>query len=339
MNSLKIGSVIPSSNVFLAPMAGVTEIPVRLLAKEHSAGLVYTGMVNARGVMLGSQKSVELATVSHKESPVAIQLYGSDPEIIACAAQIVEPECDLIDLNFGCPAHKVIVSGYGAALLKEPMTIREIVTRVARAVDCPVTVKIRSGWNQSHNNAIKIAKICQDSGAAAITIHPRTCAQGFEGAADWRIIAEVKDAVSIPVIGNGDITSPEDVTAMFESTGCDAVMIGRASLGNLWIFSRTVEYLKTGVLQPEPTRHDKIQMFLKFTKSMVNSNGEYITLRKIRTHVKWYVKGFPDSSEIRQRVHDASSYSELEEILAENGERKTESGELASDFRHPLSER
>ncbi|MFQ6043390.1 MAG: tRNA dihydrouridine synthase DusB, partial [Candidatus Poribacteria bacterium] len=240
MNSLKIGTVILPNNIFLAPMSGFTEIAFRLIVKEHGVGLVYTSMLNARGFLRGNRKTFELAEVSQKERPIAMQIYGSDPEIMACAAQIIEPECDIIDLNFGCPAPKILSNGYGAVFLKKPRKLKTIVTRVVNAVKCPVTVKFRSGWDEKSINATKIARIIEDSGAAAMALHPRTCKQGFDGKADWGLIADVKQNVSIPVIGSGDIARPEDAKVMLDTTGCDAVMIGRASWGNPWIFSRTI---------------------------------------------------------------------------------------------------
>jgi tRNA-dihydrouridine synthase B len=315
MNSLKIGTVSLPNNVFLAPMSGLTEVAFRLIVKEHGAGLVYTSMLNARGFLQGNLKTLELAKVSPKERPVTMQIYGSDPEIMACAAQIVEPECDIIDLNFGCPAPKILSRGYGAALLKKPQQLKKIVTTVVNAVKCPVTVKFRSGWNAQSINAVIIAKIFEDSGAAAMALHPRTCKQGYDGKAEWKFIADVKQNVSIPVIGSGDIICPEDAKAMLNSTGCDAVMIGRASLGNPWIFSRTIEYLKNGVLLPEPTRQDKLDNLLKFAQMMVKFKGESRACREIRKHVAWYVKGFTNATEIRRRAHEVTSFQEFKEIF------------------------
>ncbi|HIE30673.1 TPA: tRNA dihydrouridine synthase DusB [Candidatus Poribacteria bacterium] len=316
MNSLKIGTVILPNNIFLAPMSGFTELAFRLIVKEHGVGLVYTSMLNARGFLRGNRKTFELAEVSQKERPIAMQIYGSDPEIMACAAQIIEPECDIIDLNFGCPAPKIISNGYGAVFLKKPRELKTIVARVVSAVKCPVTVKFRSGWDEKSINAKKIAQIIEDSGAAAMALHPRTCKQGFDGKADWRIIADVKQSVSIPVIGSGDITRPEDAKAMLDSTGCDAVMIGRASLGNPWIFSRTIEYLKNGVLLPQPTREDRISNLLKFAAVMFKLKNEFHACREIRKHICWYVKGFTNATEIRRRVNEISSFQELKDIFA-----------------------
>lgn len=317
MNPLKIGTVILPNNIFLAPMSSFTGIAFRLIVKEHGAGLVYSSMLNAQGFVRDNKKTFELAEVSWKERPVAIQIYGSDPEVMACAAQIIEPECDIIDLNFGCPAPKIISNGYGAVFLKKPQELKKIVTRVVNAVKCPVTVKFRSGWDEKSINATQIAKIIEDSGAAAMTLHPRTCKQGFDGKAEWSLIAAVKQNVSIPVIGSGDVTCPEDAKAMLDTTGCDAVMIGRASLGNPWIFSRTIQYLTNGVLLPKPTRQDKIKNLLKFAEMMVKFKGESCASREIRKHIGWYIKGFTDATEIRRQVNEITSFQELKEIFAE----------------------
>jgi tRNA-dihydrouridine synthase B len=275
-------------------------------------------MLNAQGFVRGNNKTFELARVSQKERPIAMQIYGSDPEVMACAAQIIEPECDIIDLNFGCPAPKILANGYGAVFLQKPQELKEIVTRVVNAVSCPVTVKFRSGWDEKSINATKIAKIIEDSGAAAMTLHPRTCKQGFDGKAEWSLIADVKQNVSIPVIGSGDVTCPEDAKAMLDSTGCDAVMIGRASLGNPWIFSRTIEYLKSGVLLPKPNRQERINNLLKFAEMMVKFKGEFHASREIRKHLGWYIKGFANATEIRQLVHEIKSFQELKEIFVES---------------------
>jgi len=315
MQKLKIGRILLPNNILLAPMAGVACLPFRLIAKKHGAGLVCTGMINALGILRRNWKTCELAEVSGKERPVAIQIYGSDPEIMACAAQIIEPDCDIIDINLGCPAPKIVKRNYGAALLKDTSKVKEIVESVVNAVDCPVTVKFRSGWNEQNINAIEVAKIIEGSGAAALAIHPRTAKQAFEGKANWDIIVAIKQTVSIPVIGNGDVTSPLDVKAMFESTNCDAVMIGRASLGNPWIFSRSTEYLATGKLPPEPTGQDRIQMLLHFTREVVKMQGEHTGIKEIKKHVGWYVKGFSDATEIRRQAHLIDTYQELEGIL------------------------
>jgi len=315
MQKLKIGRILLPNNILLAPMAGVGCLPFRLIAKKHRAGLVCTGMINALGIVKRNRKTCELAEVAEKERPVAIQIYGSDPEVMACAAQIIEPDCDIIDINLGCSVPKIVKRNYGAALLKDTSKIKEILERVVNAVDCPVTAKIRSGWDEENINAIEVAKIIEDSGASALTIHPRTAKQAFEGKADWEVIALIKQTVSIPVIGNGDVTSPLDVKAMFESTGCDAVMIGRASQGNPWIFSRSTEFLSTGKLPPEPTERDSIQMLLHFTRKVIEMKGEYTGMKEIKKHVGWYVKRFPDATELRRQANQIDTYQELEEIF------------------------
>lgn len=316
MQKLKIGRILLPNNILLAPMAGVACLPFRLIARKHGAGLVCTGMINALGILKRNWKTCELAEVAEKERPVAIQIYGSDPEVMACAAQIIEPDCDIIDINLGCSVPKIVKRNYGSALLKDTAKIKEIVESVAHAVACPVTVKIRSGWDERTINAIEVAQIIEGSGAAALTIHPRTAEQAFDGKADWEIIALIKQTVAIPVIGNGDIASPLDAKAMFESTGCDAVMIGRASQGNPWIFSRATEFLSTGNLPPEPTEQDKIQMLLHFTRKVIEMKGEYTGIKEIKKHVGCYIKGFLDATEIRQQAHQVDTYQELEEVFA-----------------------
>ena len=316
LNPLQIGKVTLPNNLLLAPMAGITNIAYRLIAKDHGAGFAYTEMVSSYGLVRGNQKTFELAHVEKKERPVAIQLFGADMETMACAAQIVEPACDVIDINFGCPVPKVTANECGAAMLKNPPKLKKIVSNVVKAVDCPVTVKFRSGWDEGSINATEIAKAIEDSNAAAITIHPRTREQGFEGSARWDIIAAVKGSVNIPVIGNGDIEKPEDVKAMFEKTACDGVMIGRGALGNPWIFSRTMAYLQSGILPPEPTHQERLEMLLLFARKLVQLKGEHIAMKEIRQHVVWYVKGLPYAHEIRCRANQVETYEELEEIVA-----------------------
>jgi len=317
LNPLQVGKVTLPNNLLLAPMAGISNVAYRRIAKEHGAGFAYTEMISSYGVVRGNQKTFELARVDEKERPVAIQIFGADEEVMACAAQIIEPACDIIDINFGCPAPKVTANECGAAMLKNPPKLKKIVSSVVKAASCPVTVKFRSGWDEGNINATEIAKTIEDSDAAAITIHPRTRAQGFEGAARWELIAAVKDSVSIPVIGNGDIEGPEDVKAMFEKTGCDGVMIGRGALGNPWIFSRTMEYLQTGIVPPEPTEQERLDMLLLFAKKLIQLKGERIAMKEIRQHVVWYVKGLPYAHDIRRRSNHVETYRELEDIVAE----------------------
>ena len=304
-----------SSRFLLAPLAGISNMAFRLAAKEHGAGLVCTEMVSAQGIVLGNSKSLDLMAISPAERPTAIQLFGNDGDVIARAAQMIEANADAIDLNFGCPAKKVVKNGSGAALMRQPETIGEIISKVAGAVLLPVTAKIRSGWSEEDINASEIARIAEDSGAAAITIHPRTRKQGFSGISDWNVITDVKNSVSIPVIGNGDVKSPEDAKAMLDLTGCDGVMIGRGALGNPWIFSRTIRYMETGSIPPPPTPEERLRHLLKFARSLADLQGEYRACREIRKFVKWYSKGMPQAKEMRQAAVLVESLEELENIV------------------------
>jgi len=312
---IRIGTVNCKSRFFLAPMAGISNMALRLDAKEHGAGLVWTEMISAEGVARANAKTQNLAAISPEEHPVALQLFGKDSDVISRAAQMVEAEIDIIDLNFGCPARRIVSNGTGAALLKQPDVLGEIVSKVVDSVSCPVTAKIRSGWNEKSKNATEISRIIEDSGAAAIIIHPRTRSQGFSGHADWNVIAQVKSAVSIPVIGNGDVKTPRMVKDMLDSTGCDGVMIGRGAMGNPWIFSRTIRYMETGIVPPPPTQRERLQILLKFAKSLVALKGEYTACREIRKFIKWYTKGMPQAKELRQKAIHVESFEELEEIV------------------------
>ena len=304
-----------SSRFLLAPLAGISNMAFRLAAKEHGAGMVCTEMVSAQGIVRDNSKSLDLMAISPAERPTAIQLFGRDADVIARAAQMVEANADAIDLNFGCPAKKVVKNGSGAALLKQPEVIGDIISRAVESVSLPVTAKIRSGWSEEEINAPEIARVAEDSGAAAVIVHARTKSQGFSGLSDWNVITDVKNAVSIPVIGNGDVNRPEDAKAMLELTGCDGVMIGRGALGNPWIFSRTIRYMETGSMPPPPTPVEKLRHLLKFARSLADLKGEYVACREIRKFVKWYTKGMPQAKEMRQAAVQVESLEELENIV------------------------
>ncbi len=310
-----IGKIKIPNRVFFAPMAGITNIAVRSMAKKHGAGLVYTEMICSQGIVRKNPKTLKLMEISQDERPVAFQIFGKEPDIISEAAQIVQENADIIDLNFGCPARTVVNNGSGSALMKEPNLIKEITRKVVKSVSCPVTAKIRSGWDSKSVNAIEVAKIIEDSGAVAITVHPRLRSQGFSGRSDWRIIAEVKNAVSIKVIGNGDVKTPEDAKKMLEMTGCDAIMIGRASLGNPWIFSRVVQYIETGILLPEPSQSEKIQALLELARALVAIKGEHTGCREIRKFVKLYTKGISNITDTRCKAMHVENLNELEDLL------------------------
>lgn len=309
---MKIGSVELKNNLVLAPMAGVTDLPFRLLCKEAGCGLLYTEMVSAKAILYNNRNTEELMQVTPGENPISLQLFGSDPEIMgAMARKVAERPFDIIDVNMGCPVPKVAGNGEGSALMKNPKLVWEIVHSMATQVDKPVTVKIRKGWDDEHVNAVEIAKIAEDAGAAAVAVHGRTREQYYSGKADWEIIAKVKDAVSIPVIGNGDVKSAEDVLSMQEMTGCDAVMIGRGAQGNPWIFSRIRAYLETGVLPPAPTMKDKKQMILRHAALMRQYKGDYIGIREMRKHFAWYTAGEPGSAALRNKINYIEDFDAL----------------------------
>lgn len=312
---IKIGKVTLPNRILFAPMAGISNMALRLLMKEHGAGLTYTEMICAEAVIRNSSKTLKLMATSPDEHPVAVQLFGHNPDSMAGAAQIAQDEADIIDLNFGCPAKTVINSGSGSALMKQPELIREITDKVVRSVSCPVTAKIRSGWDKNVINAIEIAKIIEDCGASAITIHPRTRSQGFSGLADWSVITDVKNSVKVPVIGNGDVNSPEDAKAMLEMTNCDAVMIGRGALGNPWIFSRTITYLETGFIPPSPSSYERLTQILELARSFVELLGEKIACREIRKFIKWYTKGMHSVAEMRSKAMSVETLKELENLI------------------------
>ena len=320
MKTLTIGNVVMDNPLMLAPMAGVTDLPFRLLCKEQGAGLVCMEMVSAKAIYYNNKNTEALLEINTREKPVSLQLFGSYPEIMAAMAHRIEDRpFDILDINMGCPVPKVVNNGEGSALLKNPELVRKIVTAVVNAVDKPVTVKIRRGFDEDSVNAVEIAKIIEDCGAAAVAVHGRTREQYYSGKADWDIIRQVKEAVSIPVIGNGDVTSPETAVALMEQTGCDGIMIGRAVRGNPWLFSEILHYLETGEHKARPTMEEVGEMILRHTRMQVELKGEYTALREMRKHVAWYTAGFPHSARLRARTNEISTMQELEELISVQG--------------------
>lgn len=318
---MKFKNVVTPNNVFLAPMAGITDLPFRLICKEFGAGMVYTEMVSAKGLFYDSDRSKLLLSVEQEEHPVGAQLFGSDPKILSDMAKVVcESDVDFIDINMGCPAPKITKNGEGSALLKRPELIGEIVYAVANAIDKPLTVKIRKGFDDESVNAIRVAKIIEQAGASVLTLHGRTREQFYSGVADWDIIKQVKNAINIPLVGNGDIRTPEDAKRMMNETGCDAVLIARAAQGNPWIFKRTVHYLETGELLPEPTLEERIPIIIKHAEMLTAHKGDFIGIREMRTHLTAYVKGLHGATEFRRRLTQVESLDDIKYLLDEMNE-------------------
>ena len=315
---LTIGNVTLENNVFLAPMAGVTDLPFRLLCKEQGCGMMCTEMVSAKAILYNNKNTDKLLEVDPRERPVAVQLFGSDPEILSrMAARIEDGPYDFIDINMGCPVPKVVNNGEGSALMRNPKQVEAILTAMVKALKKPVTVKFRKGFNDREVNAVEIAKIAESCGVAAVAVHGRTREQYYSGTADWDIIRQVKEAVSIPVIGNGDIFTPEDGKRMLEETGCDGLMVARGAKGNPWIFKRLTHYLDTGELLPPPTKEEKKEMILRHARMQVELKGEYQGIREMRKHVAWYTAGCPGSSALRNDVNLVETLAELEELIEE----------------------
>lgn len=316
---LKIGSATLPNNLILAPMAGVTDLPFRLLCKEQGAGLLCMEMVSAKAILYKNRNTESLLEIDPRENPVSLQLFGSDPEIISTIAhQIEERPFDILDLNMGCPVPKIVNNGEGSALMKNPKLAGEIIRETVKAIDKPVTVKIRKGFDDEHINAVEMAKIAEDAGAAAVAVHGRTREQFYSGKADWDIIRQVKEAVSIPVIGNGDLLTAEDVIAMEAQTGCDGFMIARGAQGNPWIFRQILHYFETGEHLAKPTLEEVTQMILRHARMMLEFKGEYIGIREIRKHAAWYTAGYPNSARLRVAINNVESFEALEELLMNN---------------------
>ena len=314
---MKIGNVETDNNIFLAPMAGITDLPFRIICKEKGAGLVYTEMVSAKALLYGDEKTKLLLKTCKEERPLAVQIFGSDIESIAYASKYVSEFADIVDINMGCPAPKVIKNGDGSALMRNPKLAAEVLTAVVKNSEKPVTLKIRKGWDDDSVNAVEIAKIAEECGISALAIHGRTREQFYSGKADWDIIAEIKQAINIPVIGNGDVFEVEDAVNMLEKTKCDAIMIGRGAQGNPWIFNRINHYMKTGKILPEPTLEEKITTAIRHMNLAVAEHGDYVAVREMRKHIGWYLKGLKNSAKYRDQINKITDYKEVIAILEE----------------------
>ena len=316
IQTLKIGDVSLKNNLILAPMAGVTDLPFRLLCKEQGAGLLCMEMVSAKAIYFNNKNTEELLTIDDREPPVSLQLFGSDPDIISEMAKKIENRpFSILDINMGCPVPKVAGNGEGSALMKNPKLVEEIVSKTAKAIKKPVTVKIRKGFDDEHINAVEIARIAESAGAAAVAVHGRTREQYYSGKADWDIIRQVKEAVKIPVIGNGDVTSPETARQLMETAGCDGIMIGRGAQGNPWIFRQILHWMETGEEEPKPDLEEVKAMILRHARMLVEYKGAYTGIREMRKHVAWYTAGYPNSAKLRARVNEIESLEALEHLI------------------------
>lgn len=313
---MKIGNVEIENSLALGPMAGVTDLPFRLLCKEQGCGMLYTEMVSAKAILYKNKNTNILLNIDKAEHPIAVQLFGSDPDIMAeIGAKVAEGPCDFIDINMGCPVPKIVNNHEGSYLLTQPKLVEEILTKMVKAIEKPVTIKVRKGFKDGEIQAPEIARIAESCGVSAIAVHGRTREQYYSGKADWEIIRQVKEAVSIPVIGNGDVTSPERADAMVKETGCDGVMIARGAQGNPWIFSEMIEHERTGRIPSRPTNEEIRKMMLRHAKLQLQYKGEYLGIREMRKHVAWYTKGLPGSAKLREEINRVESYAELEDLL------------------------
>ncbi|WP_253287737.1 tRNA dihydrouridine synthase DusB [Anaerotignum sp. MSJ-24] len=297
-------------------MAGITDRPFRTLCHEMGSGLVYSEMVSAKGIYYNNENTKQLLDIGEEEMPAALQLFGSEPEIMGAMGKKIEGiNAGIIDINMGCPVPKVVKNGEGSALMKTPELAGRIIKALVEMQKKPVTIKIRKGFDDTCINAVEMAQIAEENGASAVAVHGRTREQYYSGKADWDIIKKVKKAVSIPVIGNGDIFKPQDAADMLEYTGCDAVMIARGAQGNPWIFKRTIAYLENGILLDEPTPQEKVSMALRHARMLIDYKGEFVGVRQMRAHMAWYIKGVQGASVIRDKINHCESYEEMAELL------------------------
>ncbi len=315
---MKIGNVCLDNPVILAPMAGVSDLPFRLLCKEQGAGMVCTEMISAKAILYGNKNTEELMRIHPKEGPVSLQLFGSDPKIIGEMAKRIEDRpFAVLDLNMGCPVPKVVNNGEGSALMKNPVLAGRIIEAAARSIHKPVTVKIRKGFDETSINAVEIARIAQESGAAAVAVHARTREQYYSGQADWEIIARVKEAVRIPVLGNGDVTDAKIALAMMEQTGCDGVLVGRAARGNPWIFREILAAMKGEAKPQRPDRQALYEMILRHAGLLAEYKGEYTAVREMRKHVAWYSTGLPHAAGMRRKINEMETMQQLTDGMKE----------------------
>ena len=301
---MNIGNVSLDNRVFLSPMAGVTDLPFRLICKHNGCGMLFTEIINAKALCYNDENTKKMTKIEDEEHPIAIQIFGSEPEYMGRAAEILNSHPnEILDINMGCPAPKVIKNGDGSALMKNPKLAEEVMRAVVENSTKPVTLKIRKGWDDNSVNAVEIAKIAEQAGISAVAIHGRTREQYYSGKADWDIIKEIKESISIPVIGNGDVFEIDDAINMLEKTNCDAIMIGRGAQGNPWIFKRINHYMQTGEILPNPTAEEKINTAIEHMKLAVAEHGEYVAVREMRKHIGWYIKGLKNSARFRDEIN------------------------------------
>jgi tRNA-dihydrouridine synthase B len=315
VKEINIGNVKLNNNIFLAPMAGITDMPFRIICKEFGAGLVYTEMISSKGMFYNDGKTKKLMDIDERERPVAVQIFGSDPEIMGNIAAEISNEAEIIDINMGCPAPKIIKNGEGAKLMLQPDLIDKITKEVIKKAEVPVTIKIRKGWNNDNINAVEIAKIAEANGVSAITVHGRTRAEYYSGICDLDIIKKVKENVKIPVIGSGDVVDGLTAQKMFEITNCDAIMIGRGSNGNPWVFREVINFLKNNEVITKPGLEEKLNIILKHLDMSIKFKGEYTAVREMRKHLAWYLKGIQNASTIKNNINKIEDIDELKKLL------------------------
>ncbi len=311
-----IQMILQENPVVAAPMAGISDRPSRLIAREYGCGLVYTEMISAKALTYKNQKTYLLMNMEGEVQPVNMQIFGSEPDVMAEGARIMQEHgAQIIDINMGCPVPKVVNNGEGSSLMRNPELAAEIVETMVKAVDVPITVKFRKGWDDASVNAVEFAKRMEAAGVSAMAVHGRTRMQYYSGKADWEIIRQVKEAVQVPVIGNGDLFEPEDGKAMMEQTGCDGFMIARGAEGNPWIFREIAAYLDEGIILPRPDRAEMKNVILKHANMQLECKGEYTGIREMRKHISWYTKGMPNSARLRNEINSIENFSELKALV------------------------